>query len=1027
LSARYAIKCHFFDRLDTKERERRLTRHKATIKRVLFTRSLRLLPLPEQVAVIEALTIVVDFVPGVIPISDQNLLAFLSEFLKLSSIADGEMSDPNIVGFVVDKNGFAGKIQNARNGRPSRHINAIYRRRECVARIGDKAFVLIPEELPLGVQLRVSAIRLFNTVIRRHSDGFFDADPSTPIGKFFYHIVPSRYLILMSAGLLASIGNIRPHVINLLFRSLVSEPPMSVCAAHEALQDVLSLSVVSKDDRNHSRLPKELLQTCIRPVLLNLRDYTRLSVPLLRGLARLLSLLSSWFNKTLGEKLMEHLQKWTEPEMIMACNIWKPGDEPIVAAGIVDLFSLLPHASHFVEPLVKTVIKLEACLHRFRGHRETSPYRKPLARYLNKQCQHAVSFFFQRLKNPMYSELFQDLVALRESETLRAYLSGRQCSVNILNICFERPLAIIRSEKSSSSGKQSPGKAGSPAEIMAVHGIAIQVGKQREALLREEIESKQKKLVLLQQEATRAKEALQARLASSSNPSEQKDSLEDAKRRHRNAQAALDKAQKDLNDCKQRYASEIAHPDTSETSAASIKMTHEALELQHQGLQLVETLMRYNVKYLPEHNDVVRAFRWLWRSKGRHLRLQHEERMPLRFHKESMLLGSLLVEYSRVFPNDVDILFELLRVFLQPTSCDFRYIRRFLENVVSNVLTLEKQKQALQRFFVLLGGEGPEETKVLSIQLIVLPMLLNSRHSSEQGDNRADFIAMSADGAETVSVEEEKSNQTHPAGLGKLVDQEFVDQFVDGVLFKNGNPVLYGDRLRVELFRISTLLIQDEPDLMEKHKTRVIKFSWGLLKSEDTSCKNWAYLNVCAYISAFDTPPKVVVQVYAALIRLHQHEGKGYVRTALSILLSSLQRRLEKEHMHKIVESTSRIIYEEGNNIPQLAHIWQTIVTHPDIYSESCCLFMKHMVNSLTRLGLPPNCPIENRALSLSIAELVLLWNERAVAAAEKDAGATLSQENRPSKRQKEGLVQIKPEDLLDLSMVRGCFLTLLF
>ena len=146
-------------------------------------------------------------------------------------------------------------------------------------------------------------------------------------------------------------------MISLLFRSLVSRPLKSVSVARDALRDVLSLSVVAAEDsegaKSKSRLRKELLQTCIRPVLLNLRDYTRLSPYLLRGLARLLSLLSSWFNKTLGEKLLDHLQKWTDPNRMRAQKIWIEGQEPDVAAAIIDLFALLPHASHFVEPLVK--------------------------------------------------------------------------------------------------------------------------------------------------------------------------------------------------------------------------------------------------------------------------------------------------------------------------------------------------------------------------------------------------------------------------------------------------------------------------------------------------------------------------------------------------------------------------------------------------------------------------------------------------------------------------------------------------
>ena len=168
----------------------------------------------------------------------------------------------------------------------------------------------------------------------------------------------------------------------------MSSPPTAVVAAHLALRDVLALSKCSVQDAadgtQQSQLPKELLQTCIRPVLLNLKDYTRLTVPLLRGLARLLSLLSSWFNTTLGEKLIEHLQKWTDPERIVARKLWDEGEEPMVAAAIIDLFALLPQASQFVERLVKTTIKLEAALPAFKLRQVGSPYRQPLARYLNK-------------------------------------------------------------------------------------------------------------------------------------------------------------------------------------------------------------------------------------------------------------------------------------------------------------------------------------------------------------------------------------------------------------------------------------------------------------------------------------------------------------------------------------------------------------------------------------------------------------------------------------------------------------------
>lgn len=82
-------------------------------------------------------------------------------------------------------------------------------------------------------------------------------------------------------------------------------------------------------------MPKELLQSSLRPILVNLAHTKNLSMPLLQGLARLLELLSNWFNVTLGGKLLEHLKKWLEPEKLAQTQkLWKAGEEPKIASGI---------------------------------------------------------------------------------------------------------------------------------------------------------------------------------------------------------------------------------------------------------------------------------------------------------------------------------------------------------------------------------------------------------------------------------------------------------------------------------------------------------------------------------------------------------------------------------------------------------------------------------------------------------------------------------------------------------------------
>jgi transformation/transcription domain-associated protein len=785
-----------------------------------------------------------------------------------------------------------------------------------------------------------------------------------------------------------------------------------VVSAYDALRDLLALSADKKeggdDEKPQSRLPKDLLQTCIRPVLLNLRDYTRLSVPLLRGLARLLSLLSSWFNKTLGEKLLEHLQKWADPEMILPKKIWKEGDEPTVAAAVIDLFSLLPNASQFVERLCRITVTLEASLHAYKLGKIDSPYRRPLARFLNKHCQDAVTFFLQRLRNPFYSDIFQSILKLDESRPLRAYLAEAQCSVTLLNVCFERPLAIIRSEKTASSEGKKQGT--TPEEVvglLAMHGISADSSaakRQKESAARQDVESKQNNVRLLQSELSRWDDLLQARLAekASSQSTDLQASVDEASEKVDHLKAAYAKAQEELSNTTQRYktdttADEAASPrDVAAKSDSPRPMTIDALELQYQGFKLIETLIKMDASYLTEHNDIIRAFRWLWRSKGRYLRLQHEESVPPRFHDESRLLASLLIRYAESNPKDVDILFELLRIFLQATSRNYLFVRRFLVQTVSHSITLEQKRLVMQRFFALMAGDGSEETKVLSIQLMVLPMLRSS-------------MTRSAD-----SVEEDADNA--------LVDAGMVEKFVTTVLFKNGTVVSCGDRIRVELLKLSTFLIEYCQGLISEYRKDVIRYSWSFLKSDDTHCKNWAYVCVCRVIAAFDTPASIILQVYGALLTLHQQEGKEHVRIALDILIPVLPDRLGRDDFQKAIDFTNKVIFEEGNSAPQLAHVWHTIVAHASIFAPYRHNLARQMINSLNRLGLPPNCPSENRALAVSMAELVVHWNgpqnQNETRAEDHEAGGrkrrrnTSAETNRKRAKDSDG----RPIDLEDSS-----------
>jgi hypothetical protein len=155
------------------------------IRRILFSRALRLLPLQAQAGIVEGLACITKLFPKTFSLKNEHVMSFLSELLKMASVADGEMTDQGLEDSVVDKNGFAfcGKTTGRESRSRSQHASGAFLRRMCVVNITAAARLVCPEELPTGVQMRVSGICLLHNVIKTYTTVFFDSEPSSPVGK----------------------------------------------------------------------------------------------------------------------------------------------------------------------------------------------------------------------------------------------------------------------------------------------------------------------------------------------------------------------------------------------------------------------------------------------------------------------------------------------------------------------------------------------------------------------------------------------------------------------------------------------------------------------------------------------------------------------------------------------------------------------------------------------------------------------------------------------------------------------------
>ncbi|GMH24561.1 hypothetical protein Nepgr_026404 [Nepenthes gracilis] len=643
----------------------------------------------------------------------------------------------------------------------------------------------------------------------------------------------------------ANHADLRAKIISMFFKSLTCRTPEIVAVAKEGLRQVIQ----------QQRMPKELLQSSLRPILVNLAHTKNLSMPLLQGLARLLELLSTWFNVTLGGKLLEHLKKFLEPEKLaQSQKQWKAGEEPKIAAAIIELFHLLPNAAgKFLDELVTLTIDLEVALPPGQFYSEiNSPYRLPLTKFLNRYATAAVDYFLARLSQPKYYRRFMYIIRSDAGQALREELA--KSPQKILDSAF--PEFVSKSDAPLPSGS-----AAVPAVLVGDEGLS-------------------------------------APLAEASN-----------------------------------------------LSSANSGVTSDAY---FQGLALIKTLVKLMPSWLQNNCSVFDTLVLVWKSPARIARLHEEQELNLVQVKESKWLVKCFLNYLRHDKSEVIVLFDILSIFLYRTRIDYTFLKEFYIIEVAEGYPPDMKKNLLLHFLnIFQSKELSHDHLVVIMQMLVLPMLAHAFQNDQNWE---------------------------------VVDPVIIKTIVDKLLDPPEEvSAEYDEPLRIELLQLATLLLKYLQDDLVRHRKELIKFGWNHLKREDSASKQWAFVNVCHFLEAYQAPEKIILQVFVALLRTCQPENKMLVKQALDILMPALPRRLPPgdNRMPIWIRYTKKILVEEGHSIPNLIHIFQLIVRHSDLFYSCRAQFVPQMVNSLSRLGLPFNTTAENRRLAIELAGLVVGWEKQ--------------------------------------------------
>ncbi|KAI8099099.1 uncharacterized protein BX664DRAFT_310101 [Halteromyces radiatus] len=597
----------------------------------------------------------------------------------------------------------------------------------------------------------------------------------------------------------------RARIIQVFFKSLYSKSPEVVEAAHRGLKQVLA---------QQHKLPKELLQQGLRPILTTLSNHKTLSVAGLEGLARLLELLTNYFKVEIGKKLLDHLKQWAEPKVLqeVAGKSLNENHEVKIIVAILNIFHLLPSAAHiFLDELITVVLDMEHHLRRS----VSSPFRPNLIKYLNRYPTETVAYFYERLNTPRCSQLFISILATENASQLRKEIAEN------------------------------------PSDLMT-------------------------------------------------------------------------KTFKTEND-----------------------------NLHYQGVLIVRQLVHFDATWLNGQRAVLDCLLQLWRSPTRFERMKKDDQQGVQVTRESLYIAKIFIVYLRNNKDDIDLVFDLVSLFVQESVMDLSFLRSFfLEDIALHSSPARKRK-ILERFLKQFSdGSISPYLNMMTLRHVVNPSLLVAFSRKNGGYEKIWDAKM--------------TEQLNFKMFGQLMTDS-----------ANEDNQYTEDSLRIELLQLVAMTVQYAAPLLADMRKEVIKFGWNYLRLEDATSKQAAYVLIARFIAAYETPSKIAIQIYAALLRAHLSEARGLVKQGLDILAPVLPKRVPLQASERVptwVRLTRKVVVEDTHSISQMVNVYQLLVRHPDLFYDYREHFLPQIVNTLPKLGLLQNATPEHKLLTVELADLILKW-----------------------------------------------------
>ncbi|KAK1760697.1 hypothetical protein QBC47DRAFT_408753 [Echria macrotheca] len=314
-------------------------------------------------------------------------------------------------------------------------------------------------------------------------------------------------------------------------------------------------------------------------------------------------------------------------------------------------------------------------------------------------------------------------------------------------------------------------------------------------------------------------------------------------------------------------------------------------------------------------------------------------------------------------PKDLDPLFSLVE---SVTADDFRETQALLSHIYKHIICSDSidfwRTTVLRCLDIYAGRTASQRTKCYLLHNIVNPIVAMDvmRHW----------------------------NKGEQAKAQRFLDKTVIDSINTKIWKANlADPQddLYQPRIdhtRMEVLQLSAMLVKYHYAILQDARKDFIKFGWTYIRLDDIINKHAAYVVIGYFIAHYETPAKIVQQIYFSLLKTNQGEGRALVTQALELMAPVMPKRCNAQPGDRNAVwamAPRRILAEESQNNQQMTSIFQFLVRHPDLFYDSRDKFAMLIISCLRKVANPQNCSNDARKLALNMMWLVWLWEQRRV------------------------------------------------